>query len=338
MIPSQNNLTIPSVRLWCIAARVAPIVAVFARCYNYQGWSCLLRWKWESEDSDQLLEGAWTTLNIDVRSCELSPDGEFICYHARGPNHGPFSGSFGGARAISRLPWISALTNIENVHPMNQGEYLTRDALSPQSQQVLRAIFNSSKLTCLSERSWSNSLGPGWIPIPREDISKDHRCQQLSLDKPPHHAAYVPIPDTQLHLLAVVNTYAKNGRPRTWSPWLGNLKYFIVSAHATSSGDVRGQPTTSLAPYQLTDVIWANPARGARLLVATTDAKLRILRLPFDQSVPAPAPLQIDVKKLTKPKWPKVEQEHDLAHLKANPGPAPQWAKEELGNPRFKPR
>lgn len=347
---------VPAIRLWCIAASDAPIVAVIAKCYSDKSWTCILRWNWDTESKAQLEEGAWTTLAIRAPWCALSPDGTYFYYHASGPEYalesphlpktkfwyyhesepkriyGPFSGSSGGAHTISRLPWISALTGI---HAFAGGpvESVSRDGLSEQSQLKLWSIFEPWEKKYRTQNPWPSQLGPIWTAIPRSDIPKDPKLASLALDHPPHHAAYARIHGTNLNLLAIVNNYGKNGRPAPWSVWLGHVKYFITQA----ADSARVNLGSFMPPYELKDVSWAYPVQGARLLVATTDVKLRVLRFSLDQSVPTfTQPIVGAQEKPAKSKdMPREEQSHDLSGLKPNPGPAPDWAKAELDQPKL---
>jgi len=132
---------VPSMRLWCIAPSDAPIVADIARCYSHKGWTCILRWKWDTESRGQ--------------------------HRRRCVDHAGFQSHL--VRAFSR--WYVLLL-----------------------------------------------------------------------------------------------------------PWLGYVKYFI-SQTAIPANKNDG---TEYYPYELKEISWAYPVNGASLLVATTDAKLRVLRFQLD--------------------------------------------------------
>ncbi len=280
----DKSLTTP--RLWCIAATAAPIVAVIARCYGEQQWTCILRWNWETQTVE---EGAWTTMSISAHRCALSPDGEFLYYHAKGPVGGPFDSSYGGAYAVSRLPWLSALTNTDTFGPA--GGWPSRDALSDADQKRLWKIFDESPWYLLDE-FWPQHLGPGWRRLDPEQVSLPRT------GTPDRLVATSPLLDAGLLLVASV------ARRDKWSVWGGDLSYSLVK-----------EATPSEVRVPLPEVRFAHPVAGGRLLAATSDAKLRVLRYRHRDELS---------------QEPRIEFEHALSTLFPNPGPSPGWAKAAL--------
>jgi hypothetical protein len=233
-------------------------------------------------------------MRILALNCELSANGEFLCYHAKGPNDGPFCAEFGGGHTISRLPWLSALTHpIVYMHGSK-----SRDALSSSDQSKLWELFRKPNTDTI--KPWCEPLGPTWTPIPLAQAA------QLGVDIGPssHRAATCPLANTPITIVAVVNaqTDARGGRP--WSIWHGDLQFSLVSS-ATPSHPVMPLP----------HVRWLHATTCGQLLIADDQATLKALRID-------PA------GDLTKA--PKARFEHSLRTLTPAPGPAPAWAKAPL--------
>lgn len=275
------------VNLWCLVASNAPVVAVIARLYGPNKSTCILRWNWKKA---LLEEGAWTSMRIAAHRCCLSPDGEFLLYHATGSPNSPFPGSFGGAKSISRLPWLSALTDT-NPGPVPEFRK-SRDSLPEDQQQRLWQLFAKTRHDAVD---WPGLLGHRWRNATVDDM------QSVTMWDKSHSVAAANIPDCGLRVFAVVRSRHVRWGGQGWSLWHGDLRYHLASQNGVGA-----------APKELSGVRWACPATGARLLVATADAKLRVMR--FNDNTGAEASFSI-------------EQEHDLAGLTPRPGPAPQWAK-----------
>jgi len=284
----------PTTGLWCVTATDAPVVGIIARCRAHGQWTCILRWSWKTGKLD---EGSWTTMRLGAHRCTLSRNGEFLLYHATGPKEGPFDGIAGGAFAISRLPWLTSLTHTKTFGP-GPGGGPSRDALPPRQQDRLWAMFKDWP-NYVRDEHWPRHLGSGWFGLPSDDPILKSNPAILAVDKPPYLAAATRVPDTGLTLLAVVF-----GTEHTWSVWDGHLRFFIVNDQAPES-----------TGEELTGVCWASRAPGGRVLVATTDAKLRVLVYPPNSALPA---------------TPKIEGEHDLSNLKPSANPPAPWAKGPL--------
>ncbi|MCC6661890.1 MAG: hypothetical protein IT437_13505 [Phycisphaerales bacterium] len=282
-----------SVRLWCVAASDAPIVAVIARLYGEKRWTCLLRWNWKESLVE---EGAWTSMDIAAHRCCLSSDGEFFFYHATGGSDGPFPGFYGGAFAVSRLPWLSALTDTTTFGPA--GGWKSRDALPDSEQQHLWSLFEDWPAFVRDEH-WPRQLGRIWRAATTDDMTLAGAQLERS-----HLVAAADLPDSGLRVYAVVRSHTDKWGGHHWSIWHKDLTYFI-------------RPTIGIDnPLQeLSGVRWACPTGGGRLLLATSDAKLRVLRFKYKTGADATF---------------SVEQEHDLASLTPRPEPAPSSAKAGL--------
>lgn len=140
-------------RYWCLTARGAPVVLIVARYQGEPRWTHLLRWDY---DTDELTPGAWTKMHLKVHRCTLSRDGRFLCYLAEGRRDGPFDPYYGGAWAISRVPWLAALTHPEQ-WPGGGGE--SRDALGERAQA---ALWKRVPRPDRGAPDWIDMLGPGW--------------------------------------------------------------------------------------------------------------------------------------------------------------------------------
>ncbi len=205
----------------------------------------MLRWNWQARTIE---EGAWTTKHIRSHRCTLTSDGEFFLYHAKGPTDGPFSGFFGGAFAISRLPWLSALTHPDTLGPA--GASPSRDALSDGDQKRLWARFEQWPMHVRDEH-WPRFLGHGWTSFAIEQTSR-FGVEPGTRDT---LAAISQLDGTQLAVMALVET----GR--------SNLRYFLIS-----------QNDPQHAARALVGVRWAHAAQAGHLLLADDQAMLRVLR------------------------------------------------------------
>lgn len=293
---AQPDTTLP--RLWCVAASHAPIVAVVARCYGEPRWTCVLRWNWKAQTVE---EGAWTTMHVRAHRCTLSPDGEFFLYHAEGPTDGPFSGYFGGAFAVSRLPWLSALTNPETWGPGGGGE--SRDALSDTDQQALWAKFKDWP-AYVRDAHWPRHLGPSWKSLAIEQAERFG----VQPGSRAHLAAISELGGTDLSLLAVVGAGRSKHHDPSWSVWHDDIRYFLISRAAASR------------PHQAVQgARWLHAAEGGHLLLADDQAVLKVVRFKHNS----------DLDQLPKPVF-----EHSLRTLTPTPGPAPAWAKAALSPAR----
>lgn len=236
------------VRLWCIAAVEQPVVAVFARCFSEERWTCVLRWYWKS---GKVEEGAWTKLDVVASHCRLSKNGEFLLYHARGPVGGPFCTVDGGARTISRLPWLAALTDIQ---PWGlAGDSPSKHGLKPMSQEKLWQMFESDLSPHLLEpfMEWETvDVSNGALP----GVAPRHAFVW---------ALATNIPSSDVSLIVVADSANPN---ETWSVWRDDLRFFVTAD--------RGERRV----LELQGVRWATPMKDRQLLVATADAELGVIQ------------------------------------------------------------
>ncbi len=280
-------------RLWCTAARDAPIAAVIARLPSPSRWTCILRWDLKS---GRLESGAWTTLRFKDRTCRLSPDGRFFLYFASGPLHGPFRADTGGGAAISRLPWLAALTDIRPGCIAGGGP--SRHALETDSQARLWTIFSEARWYFRTE-DWPAHYGDAWQRI-------DERPYATQLASPGAsgrglRVAACDIPGRGLRLILVsAKDYLNDSSGR-------RQRIFLESKR--DSGVCRLLP----------DVYWAQPRASGTILASTITGRLQELKLKDRGNANTPI---------------KLLQDHDLTRLRHTPAPAPAWATAPLGSPR----
>jgi hypothetical protein len=277
-----------------MTAANAPVAAVIARLPGPSRWTCFLRWDLRTK---QIEQGAWTTLRVKDRICKLSPDGQFLLYFGKGPLQGPFAANYGGGAAVSRLPWLAALTNISPGCTAGGGP--SRHALDSASQQRLWKLFESDRFYFRSD-DWPGHYGPMW----QRARGGGYRAEQVpaaSQRQMWYGVAEIPQRGLRLVLAAHRRYLNSSSGPRQ--------SFFLESSRHT--GELRPLP----------DVCWAQPRPSGSLLVATTTGRLREL---YPKSAGDPhSPF-------------KVIQDHDLTRLRHRPGPAPPWAIAPLGTPRRK--
>jgi hypothetical protein len=283
------------VRLWCIAAADSPTIAVIARV-GAPTQTCILRWNWKKQIVE---EGSWTSLRIHAPDCALSPDGEFLLYRASGGRSGPFSAEYGGALAISRLPWLSALTDPAPAAVAGGGD--SRHALSSGDQRKLWSLFHSDDQSndAYTPLPPLHMLGGGWTLMP-------DWCDRFTsiLQRRVNAVASQPIAGQQLSLVcAQAPSSSDTFGDRYPDVWNGNFSFFV---HDSRSGT---------PPHRLHDVVWARAYDGGHICVATRTQKLQILRLRYEDDGSKP---------------PKVVQEHDLSDLRPNRRASPNHARAAL--------
>jgi hypothetical protein len=232
-------------RFWCLTARGAPVVLVVVRYQGEQRWTHLLRWNY---DTGELEPGAWTTMHVKVHRCRLSRDGRFLCYLAEGAVDGPFDPIYGGAWAISRAPWLAALTNTYPAGYIAGGE--SRDALSQAEQDELWAAVPPPDRGAFP---WAYMLGPGWDqPVPDRFV------------------ALQPIGDSGWIARA---THASAGA-FIQSPFNGELRYEVLAGRT-------GQPLGDIDPsFHAASIRWAQPLPGHRLATIDAGGRLELRRFP----------------------------------------------------------
>lgn len=238
-------------RLWCIAAAEAPIVAVFARIYREGELAghCILRWNWKK---DLLDVGSFTRFRLVAWGCALSEDGEFLRYMARGA---PGSAFDTGGWTISRLPYLSALTEINSTVACTPSDHMLTEA----EQEVLREKFAVARDPWGGDRHWPEALGTAW-KNPDSRLLADAAVRESIGNKPVVHAATARIEGSPVRLLVVTHR-------KKWDVWGRHLRYFAV--HRSSDG---------AHVAKLNGVTWAYPADKGRAAVALDTGELALMK------------------------------------------------------------
>lgn len=237
-------------RYSCLTARSAPVVLVVVRYQGEPRWTHLLRWDYENDD---LAPGAWTTLHLKVHRCTLSGDGRFLRYLAEGPVGGPFNAQYGGAWAISRAPWLAALTHAEQ---WVGGGGESRDALGKRDQARL---WDRVAPPNGDEPEWIDMLGPGWSRVESGEFEAQQPIGRTGWRVHVHHT------------------------PHQWhqpSPFDGRLAYTITSEHTDGTLD------TLDASFDAGDLRWAQPLPGGRLATIDRAGRLEMRRFPAEGGPP----------------------------------------------------
>lgn len=141
--PNSDRPVLQSI--WCIPALSEPVVGVISR-YRADGrtWTHVLRWHLGEAPEP----GAWATLRLVRHRCFLDPSGEYLCYHGKrehvawdDPRPEHFRSANAGGNAVSRLPWLSALTHVQGCGPMHTGGGRSKHALSAPERWALWSLF-----------------------------------------------------------------------------------------------------------------------------------------------------------------------------------------------------
>lgn len=270
----------------CVPAAAARVVGVIVRGRGPDHWSCVTRWDVGAKHVDL---GAWTRLRLLERRCRLSPDGEFLMYVAQGSMNSPFSRFYGGAVAISRLPWLAALTNARPACVAGGGK--TRHALPADQQEHLWHLFDDVPAWDFRLEDWPTHLGAAWMRHDPADPSLHELWNDISSDQRIAAIAHVPGRDGRLVAIAHA-TRLSEGRPT-------EPRFHL---QLTRRGETR--------TLSLPDCTWAYPDINGAILLATRD--LHLQRVMVNDSGDTWALHAI--------------QDHDLSNLSPAPGAAPAWA------------
>lgn len=244
MTPRQSTQSDPKrTRAWVVAASQAPIAAVILRCNTGKQWTGFFRWNWQIGSLDA---GAWTTMRVRAHRCQLSADAEFLLYQAAGSRHTPFSNTLGVSYAVSRLPWIAALTHPQSFGPA--GGMVSRDALSEPEQERLWSHFPPENF--VHSGDLAEQLGHGWQaierPVPNEPNSRQSAAITVSDD---------------LSLRACVDV-------ASMSVWLTPIRFELIRRDRPVAVDLSG-------------IRWAYPDRRGGLLILRDDAVIQRCDISF---------------------------------------------------------
>lgn len=290
--------------IWCIPASHADGVLVMLSYSNTRrGMRHLMRWT----PGAGLEPGAWTSLRFARRECIVDPTGEFLMYTAK-TTYGRydvhkqirFLGAAAGGYAISRSPWISALTDIKGLGYSWRGGGPSRHALSPEEQAALWALFSRESMCA----DWFAIQQPGWTVSPvqaeswnwprRSGLDRKIRARNLSTD-----------PLTR-QVLRAKHGRAGHGTLLVRLPEYAEITH-LEFAWADASGVV----------HELRDVVWAQLRRDDTLLTATRDGFLK-WHTRRDCVIGGLAEC-----------W-QVRESLDCSERTPNPSPSPDWARAPL--------
>lgn len=289
------------VSLWCVPAARTRTIAVIVRvslpppkgAKQRRAWTHVLRW----QPGHAPEPGAWATLKLIHHGCRLDPSGEFFLYQGarRGvpwdaPGPEQFRAANAGGRAVSRLPWLSALTDIEGRGLFGGGSGPSRHALSQNEQTQLWTIFENSFIA-----NWFVAQQPGWsrLRTPESDIPVEERNRWRAIQR---------VPAARADLLA--DTPRSQGDPSYHT----NRVRFTLIDHATDP------PTHT----PLTFVRWCRLEETGTLLTASADGVLSVWRR---DAKPQPGS--------SIPGW-YEKSRHTIAPLTPDPKASPTWARAPL--------
>lgn len=130
--------------VWGVVASDAKVCLLVAAIVgDEQRWTHLMKLNLRTLT---LVHGTWTTLELTRGLCEIAENGKFWRYHARRAGNASrgtgrlFPHDTGGL-TIARVPWLAALTDVEQCG-VKCGSAIPGDAaLSQASQQKLHALF-----------------------------------------------------------------------------------------------------------------------------------------------------------------------------------------------------
>lgn len=258
-VGAQGALT-GRVSLWCVPAARSRVVAVLVRLTPEGGgeakraraWSGVMAWT----PGKAPVQGAWSTLRLVRHRCRVDAEGEYLMYVAKdrgGPwdASGPalFRRSLGGGVAVSRLPWLSALTDVAAGCAFGGGA--SRHALSPEEQEVLWGKFGPR-----GEGWWFVEQQAGW-EVAGEQVRAEVEAAGMVVGAK-DLVAVRRVDDEEATLVAVVAQGKANTVPR-WPP----ARYGLMDGAGV---------------LPLPGVDWAQLEASGALLTAGADARLRVYR------------------------------------------------------------
>lgn len=145
-----------SARIDGLLAREAPVVVLFRRGPS----KSVGLFRWDLRD-DRIEEGQWFWGRIYTRRCDLSPNGELLCYFA-----GRFRGPLGTWTAISRPPYLTALALWSQGHTWGGG-----GLFSTNGRLALNHSFDETGETPYRPRLDGLPLPPGFLVRPLHERS-----------------------------------------------------------------------------------------------------------------------------------------------------------------------
>lgn len=273
-------------RLYAIVAREAPVAVVFRR--GPSKWWHIMKWDLARPAIEH---GAWFKGKLYPRRCAISPDGKLLCYFALRTN--PVT-NWSTYFAVSKLPWLRALCAWDTLGTYTSGccSY-SRTELGisgAAGTKPTEGEFHGTVTDTLPDYSIFNvEVSNGWEPTTslRSRLSGDYYELPESWRK------------SKSPELAI-----RDGRNRY------TLR-MLPCSRASGEPSIEGRVVTYFLEandgtiHHLDDVAWAEWDHQDRLLLATDDGRLQIVK----------------PDRHLEPVW-----EYELGAQKPDPQPAPNWA------------
>lgn len=261
----------PPPRLFGIPATGADVVAVLRR--GPSGWWHIGRWEVGSSPSYQ--PGSWVRGTVYPQRCDLSPDGQWLCYFTLRQRAGWSAGTT--YVAVSRLPWATALAAWGTCGTWTRGMHFVQPSGhevgavdegddGPLRRQHGLAYVRPASFAVERRRGWTET--PDSPPASPQDPWDESRAPHVTMQKPQPGGGQV---------LQVRGEYAA-------------FRSFDMALY--------GEPVYRLVgdrDHPLEGVQWADWSADGRLLVATLDGRIQVrdgesVRWEQDLSVLSPDP------------------------------------------------
>ncbi len=234
-----------------IPATDAPVVAVIRR--GPTDWCHVGRWDLEAMEYQS---GSWLRGAIYPQRCDLSPDGRWLCYFTLKASADWQAG--GTYIAISRLPWLTALTAWGTGGTWTHGLHFVADTdvwpTEPPHEGDPAPVRRHYGLAFTRAESFAVERRRGWIetaetpPRDQDDVWDQRRDVVMQKPSPAN---------PEVRLLA--------------QGWYAAWRAMEPDRYGESSYSL----DTGSGPHVLDDVQWADWSGDGRLLVATRDGRLQ---------------------------------------------------------------
>ncbi|MBI1190713.1 MAG: hypothetical protein GC200_08565 [Tepidisphaera sp.] len=319
--PGTHNLN----SIWCIPAAASPGLLVLARYAKARDiWTHLALWT----PGKPLQHGAWARLRLITSACRVCPDAQFLCYAATRPNAPrdaakprPFAGSGSGGLAVSRVPWLSALTDVVGRTFMSNSGGPSKHALTAAEQQNLWDMFHVCldfpDPTYLGEPdAWLAAQQPGWTHLSPQEVQHLTRWPVQRAGKRDAYGRSTPVVlslPNGLQKCWIGQLACQSGRLLVRIP-TRNTRFLEGIGHVRYCWQQQGQK-----PVPMPDAKWAWIDAQGQLLVATKSGHLETYRPARRSDKCAPGLSG----------W-RLHASLDISTLTPSPGPSPSWARQSL--------
>ncbi len=238
-------------RIFGIPATDGPVVAVIRR--GPSDWCHVGRW---DLDTMEFQPGSWLRGTIYPQRCDLSPDGRWLCYFTlKAGADWPAGATY---IALSRLPWVTALTAWGTGGTWTQGLHFVSDTdvwpTEPSDEGDPAPVRRRYGLAFTRAASFAVERRRGWTETPETPP----RADDDAWDERREVAMHKPSPADGNVRLLVAGWYAAF---RAMEP-----NRYDGASYSLDNGS---------GPRILDDVQWADWSDDGRLLVATRDGRLQ---------------------------------------------------------------